>query len=230
MPIDPGQGSYIPFPDPIDAIVTDSQLPPLNCVRFNAAWQPHVLGAIKALTRPETYRGSSVDIEAAVQGGQDILASLGELCVPNSPQFYLAQNLVYCPDLGVSQTLRPTANCQSDQTNVFFTVGYWDAIANKARVGLECHDLLDDVLCGGHICFMRAWWFASATNLTWRLQWRDCNDVDHEDVLSVNDPEYLFSDFQAQKICLNAESILGNTLSGIAAIWIIDGPVLCRFP
>lgn len=76
----PVQGSYIPFPRPMAAIVTD----PLSAqdwgLCLHADWQPAVLGALKALCRPESWQGSAADIATACIMAQTIMSSLTGPC------------------------------------------------------------------------------------------------------------------------------------------------------
>lgn len=84
-------GPYIPFEKPIVAPSSDALNDPLMSVCFNADWLPLVEGSLKVLCRPETYKGTQAEIEAAMASGQNILANTQSGCSsePNCPNWYL---------------------------------------------------------------------------------------------------------------------------------------------
>jgi len=47
---------------------------------FAEDWVPYVMGALKSLTRRETYQGSEADISTSVLGGMKLIASLQRPC------------------------------------------------------------------------------------------------------------------------------------------------------
>jgi hypothetical protein len=88
-------GSYIPFPKPIDAITDDPNASPDFGICLSAAWQAAVLGALKVLARPETYQGTDTDIAASVHNGYAILSAIQNPCgaAPVFPPFACAGDL-----------------------------------------------------------------------------------------------------------------------------------------
>lgn len=77
------KGSYIPFPLPIatPGVAPFSSQDVSICVA--EAWRPALLGVLKALARSETWKDDDpANIEAAVQGGYQILAGLLPCGVP----------------------------------------------------------------------------------------------------------------------------------------------------
>ncbi len=68
-------GPFIPFEKPVPAPTTDATDAPLKSVCFNEEWTPAVIGALKSLTRPETWQGTLADIERVSRSAHEILAS-----------------------------------------------------------------------------------------------------------------------------------------------------------
>jgi len=81
----PFNGSYIPFPKPMAAITTDPTSAADWGLCLHKDWQPAVLGALKALCRPESWQGSEADIKTACHMAQSIFASIAEPCGSLSP-------------------------------------------------------------------------------------------------------------------------------------------------
>lgn len=68
------KGAFIPFPTPVP-VETPPALPgdsPLRCLKFNKYYEPLVRGAVKALARPETYRGLVADVQDHVYAGREL--------------------------------------------------------------------------------------------------------------------------------------------------------------
>lgn len=65
---------FIAFDRPVDAPAHDPDVGKMHTVCFNEEWLPYILGALGALTRPETYRAASYDdINLAAQRGMHLL-------------------------------------------------------------------------------------------------------------------------------------------------------------
>jgi hypothetical protein len=76
-------GAFIPFPKPIDAITDDPNASADFGICLAMAWEPAVLGALKTLTRPETWQGSDADIATACRNAYAILEAVQEPCSAN---------------------------------------------------------------------------------------------------------------------------------------------------
>jgi len=91
-------GSFIPFPRPIDAITTD----PLSSQDFgvclHADWLPAIEGALRVLCRRETWKGPAADVEAAVQGAKDILSHIGDGCTSGFPLIVCCYDFRFAED------------------------------------------------------------------------------------------------------------------------------------
>jgi len=74
------RGAYIPFPLPVPAITDDPLSSEDNSLCWSDAWTPAILGALKVLARPETWTGSDTDIALAMEGAQELLASIIDGC------------------------------------------------------------------------------------------------------------------------------------------------------
>jgi len=74
------RGSFIPFHLPVPVPGVDPLSSQDVGICWADAWTPAILGALKALTRPETWTGSDADVAAAMQGAQDLLGGLTDGC------------------------------------------------------------------------------------------------------------------------------------------------------
>lgn len=78
-------GAYIPFPLPVQAPGGDPNSGTLWTVCFNQNWLPFVLGALKTLTRPETWGTGDFLSDLTVQRAQQLLQLFAEGCNPVEP-------------------------------------------------------------------------------------------------------------------------------------------------
>jgi len=74
------RGAYIPFPLPIPAVTANPFGASDVGLCWADDWTPAILGALKTLTRPETWAGDPSDIEAAMLGAQLLLSHLVDGC------------------------------------------------------------------------------------------------------------------------------------------------------
>jgi hypothetical protein len=74
------RGAFIPFPLPIPAITTSPLASGDTGLCWADDWTPAILGALKALTRPETWSGDPADIVLAMEGAQQLLSGLVDGC------------------------------------------------------------------------------------------------------------------------------------------------------
>jgi len=137
----PRQGSYIPFPKPIPAVTTDPTGSPDFELCLHIDWQPAVIGALKALTRPESWSGSQADIDAAVHGAYQLLASIVEPCNCGAPGLPFA-----CPgDAGPVSSPYGAWACPTWGTYVFGN-GWQDTMAGYGGYNWEGVELFIDLI------------------------------------------------------------------------------------
>jgi len=80
---------YLPFPHPVRLPTDESTTYPDRMLLFNSAWSPHVLTALKALARPETFLTEDPsERHFAMANGQDIVGAIQNL--PIIPDWYLS--------------------------------------------------------------------------------------------------------------------------------------------
>jgi len=71
------EGYWIPFPEPIPVPEGDVTTSLDRMLLFPEFYQPYILGALKVLTRPEIYDGTTKsEFAFAMQQGEDILAAV----------------------------------------------------------------------------------------------------------------------------------------------------------
>lgn len=74
------RGSYIPFPEATPAITVNPLGSPDASLCWADAWTPAILGCLKALTRPETWSGSDLDIAEAMTWAENLIGSIADGC------------------------------------------------------------------------------------------------------------------------------------------------------
>jgi len=78
------KGSFIPFPLPVnvdDIAINDIDAEPLRRLCFNEGYEPLIRGALKALTREETYMGEQEVIDNLVQQADHLQNMFADGCV-----------------------------------------------------------------------------------------------------------------------------------------------------
>lgn len=137
------------------------------------------------------------------------------------PGFALQYDDVYCPQGEGLVTVRPILLCDGCDagSKVLFSRSVIDITNGIARIGYVAWDLTFDNIVGGHICSVRAYATGITTSPDWTLQWRDCLNNDFEEIQNDTD-EFLFTDFEAQKLCLTCNS-------NFCAVVTWNGPILC---
>lgn len=69
----PERGAYIPFPEPVVGPDFDIREGPCGYLVFNTYWRPYILGALKVLARPETWKADTQEeIDDLVEQGMHL--------------------------------------------------------------------------------------------------------------------------------------------------------------
>lgn len=71
-------GFFPSFPQPVQPPTTDIKASPTLALCFNEEWLPLIMGAVKVLMRPETYKGDIPTIIDAVANASQLVAQIGE--------------------------------------------------------------------------------------------------------------------------------------------------------
>jgi len=74
------RGAFIPFHLPVPPPGVDPLSSGDTGLCWADEWTPAILGALKTLTRPETWTGTEAEIAAAIQGAQDLIGNLDDGC------------------------------------------------------------------------------------------------------------------------------------------------------
>jgi len=87
------RGAFIPFPVPVPVPGVDPLSTQDVGLCWADAWTPAILGALKALTRPETWVGSQADIEQAMLGAEILIGRLTDGCGGGTDFPYLCEGM-----------------------------------------------------------------------------------------------------------------------------------------
>ena len=196
-------GFWPPFPIPVSVPPSNLADDPQLKICFNADWLPYVAGALKVLSRPETWIGSADDIARVTDQAQFIFDPLqfGQDC--NCANWWFSPD--YAPDsfCGDPLTIAWVTTVPTDCGNPIATVGQCDLniIDGLARASLFGRDE-SGALSGGNVHRL----FLRQTDATignvWSIKWEDCLGVEH--IVTSAGLTYEMDDFQAQRICISA--------------------------
>jgi len=209
--------AFIPIPDDLEPVLD-------TCYEFqvplDAQWLGMFWGALDQLGRWNSYERDVAHTALQVaERWRDIIALAREVTCPlPCPSFYPEVDTVFCPQNLDTFTARIVAECDGCQPHVIFSRSILSITSFVARIGYHFLTVSDDQLCGGHICQVRAYKTGIVGSTNWTLQWRDCLDVDHEE-LQTGD-EFGFNDFDCKKLCLTSND-------NFCAVVSVSGPVLC---
>lgn len=217
------QGPFIPFEKPIPAPITDVTEAPLRSVCFNADWTPAVVGALKVLTRAETWSGTDDDVKRVSRSAHELLASDQNGCASGGgtpcPNWYATHIEADClsENLQFTQAISTCDGCEGNERCYLFTTQV-HLVNQLARGGMSFFALSDDTPVGGHICHM----FATQTDDTfpqvYNLSYYDCQNVFHVEQFAGS---YFFKfDFVAKGFCITA-------FGAFACVFTIDGDFIC---
>lgn len=180
-------------------------------------------GALDQLSRWNAYErdGAQSGLAVANTWKQIIEDGRASECPVPCPSFYIETNDINCPQNPSTRTSRVVDSCDGcgSRERVHFSRSIVPAIFVEARIGYSCFSFLDDTPCGGHFCQVRGF-STGVVNPNWKLQWRDCLNVDHEFIPPGPIDEFVYNDFEAQWMCLLCSDNFCATVS-------IDGPILC---
>lgn len=213
-------GPYIPFEKPIPTPISAADDTPLMSICFNQQWLPMVIGALKVLTRPETWVGTDAHIRSTIASAQNILAMYGNGCSPLTriPNWYPSLTLDhgnfdsdawFNPDYGNYPDGTPWAR---------YDLPVWpDAILNP-DVTVTFKARSDDSLVGGDVEYIRITHESDPAGHAFTLSVIDCLDADTE--ISDFTPYTLYGQFKNFRFIAGGEGTYWIKIS-------IDGDWLC---
>jgi len=190
---------------------------------LDTEWLGMFWGALDQLTRWNSYeRDPGHSAQTIADTWRAIIATGRESQCPSPcPAFYIEVNDINCPQDPSTRTSRVVDACDGcgSRERVHFARAIRPDLFTDARIGYSAYAFADDTPCGGHFCQVRAFSTGVVAVPVFTLQWRDCGNVDHQQVFSgVN--EIVYNDFDAIRMCLLCNDNFCATVS-------IDGPVLC---
>jgi len=196
------------------------QIPVPQDVNHRAAFwgQIHALGSARLWANDESH--AALDAAQVWRDISDSIKLNAEDCHCN--EFYILPDFVYCPDLETNRKIFQITLCDNcpDVEPVVFSGSYPDEESGYARTGYTFALLSDNTPCGVHVCSVAGIGLGSIlATYDWTLQWRDCLDEDHEEIVNGAQAFY-FEDFEAKKLCLTCTA-------RFAAVVSTSGPVVC---
>lgn len=217
------QGFYTPFQKPVPTPGDESLDDPQTTLCFNVGWQPAILGALKVLTRPETWIGTKADIERTTQSAHMLLGQTGEecnqpsdLCSPvfigtasgslecdNTPNFLI--NLKVCPICEDGSRFW-AGHCRPHNTGELCSVVY------------VFEDVLTGLPSGIHVCSLESRITDVTVGNAWDLAWENCLGEFAVEVGAGD--HFLKQDFEVKRFCLSSLAPFMFTI-------VVDGPILC---
>jgi hypothetical protein len=217
------RGGFAPFRDPVTPPDADPFDGPLFRLDFSEEWLPFVLGALKVLARPETWkRDDLVANDLAVQRGHDLLSAadrIGEACpdwyfaLDQTHESFDASKVQFSPvetDECAGQERAYTCDCDVTEVGPATFV---------AKVALSGYRADDHTPCGGHVTELRCEVTDPlAVGNAYILAGRDCLDNDLFEIVAGNTLHKL--GFSCKWLAVTAPFPFDLDVG-------ISGPVLC---
>jgi hypothetical protein len=213
--------AFMPFLLPVPTPETDPQDSADTSISFNSEWAPYVLGALKVLTRPETWKGpDQATIELTIQRVMTWLAVIEDfsaLC----PAFYVGLTQDHCSwdTDNVDFQAIDTGDCpgQEREYSADCSTGLSGSVA---KVGVGMFKVSDDTPCGGLVDELYVHVTDDhAVGNVFTIEGRDCLDNDLFEIVAGN--TFTKTDFSCKWLCITG-------LANFSADFGISGPVLCE--
>jgi hypothetical protein len=174
----PERGAFIPFPLPVEGPEEDIRSGPCGVLVFNDSWRPYILGALKVLARPETWKSDDPEkIAGWVEQGMHLQSMLpgisGNIGPCNVDWVAIADFVAGFHHIG---TLLNPLDEVSGQ--FYFSYAAINDLGDAGAVSIHFEDFNGNFVGG----LVDVRWFSINTNIIpsfWQYDYTDCTGGHH---------------------------------------------------